>query len=64
MSPRFFVEAVENPGGFLSVRCGSYEEYVSGSCGDNDKVALGGDVEEHEGTFYFETNPQYPYSKN
>lgn len=60
----FLMEAIENPEGFLATKCDSYEEYLSGNCFDNEKVALGGDVANYQGVFYFQTNPQRPYSKN
>lgn len=54
---------MENPSGFLSTKCDSYESYLGGACDGNDKVALGGDLVGLEGDYYFETNAEKPYSK-
>lgn len=59
----FYLESVENPVGFLSTKCDSYENYLSGACDGNDKLPLGGDLLGREGDYYFETNPEKPYSK-
>lgn len=60
----FFVESIENPNGFLSTKCSSYEDYIAGVCDENDKVPLGGNLEGKEGSYFCETNPEKPYSKN
>lgn len=64
LSPDLFIEAVGNPSGFVSTKCTNYEDYVDGKCDGNEKVTLGGDLSGHEGIFYFQTNPQKPYSKD
>lgn len=60
----FVTEAIENPNGFLAVKCDSYEKYLNQECDGNDQVTLGGDVGDFQGVFYFQTNPQPPYSQN
>lgn len=64
IAPEFLIESIRNSEGFKAVKCDSYESYVSGDCAGNDEVAMGGDVASFQGVFYFETNPQPPYSKN
>lgn len=59
----FLIEAIKNPTGFTSTKCDSYENYLNGVCADGDKVNMGGNLENVEGVFYFETNPEPPYSK-
>lgn len=59
----YFVESLWNPIGFLSTKCDSYENYLSGACDSNHKVALGGDLEGLEGDYHFLTNGEPPYSK-
>lgn len=60
----FVVESIQNPEGFSSIKCDSYENYLVGVCATNDRVALGGDLVGHQGIYFFETNPEKPYSKN
>lgn len=60
----FLIEAIENPDAFLATKCDSYEKYLAGECDGNERVALGGDLSNLQGNFYFQTNPQPPYSKN
>lgn len=60
---RYFVESLENPFGFVATKCDSYESYLEGKCDGNDKVTLGGDLRDHQGDYYFETNAESPYSK-
>lgn len=59
----FLVEAIRNPASFTAIKCDSYENYLNGACADGDKVNLGGSLTNTEGVFYFETNPEPPYSK-
>lgn len=63
MCTAYFIESVENPAGFLAVKCDSYESFLGGECDGNEKVSLGGDLLGVEGDFYFETNAEKPYSK-
>lgn len=60
----FYIEAVQNPNAFKSLKCESYEYFLSGGCDQNESVTVGGDLEGVEGEFYCETNPQKPYSKS
>lgn len=55
---------MENSGAFKSLKCDSYENFLSGACDQNESVTVGGDLEGVEGEFYFQTNPQKPYSKS
>lgn len=65
LAPEFFNEALQNPeSAFLAKKCDSYEAYLSGACDGNEEVTLGGNLEGHEGGFYFETNAEPPYSKS
>lgn len=59
-----FNEALQRPEAFLSKKCDSYENYLSGLCDGNDEVTLGGDLFGHEGDYYLETNGEPPFSKN
>lgn len=58
----FFIEAIANPNAFKSLKCDSYENFLSGGCDQNESVTVGGVLEGVEGEFYFRTNPQKPYS--
>lgn len=63
-STEYFPEAISNANGFVSTKCVSYEEYDAGSCADNKKITLGGELTlEDEGVYYLYTNPEKPYSK-
>lgn len=59
----YLIESVENPNGFVSTKCDSYENFLAGSCEGNDRVALGRELAGHEGDYFFETNAEKPYSK-
>lgn len=59
----FYVEAIQNPDGFVATKCNSFIDYVLGLCG-NKTVTLGGDFSlEDAGDYFFYTNPESPYSK-
>lgn len=60
----FYVEAVQNPKGFVATKCDSYADYLLGVCG-NKTVTLGGDFSVADaGDYFFRTNPESPYSKD
>lgn len=60
----FYVEAVQNPQGFVSTKCGSYKNYELGLCANEKKVHLGGNLSKQDaGVYYLYTNPESPYSK-
>lgn len=64
-SEYLFMESIEDSEAFLSKKCDSYDNYLSGACDDNETVAMGGDLTpENAGTYYLETNSEYPYSQN
>lgn len=63
-APEYYVEAVWNPEGFVSRRCGSYEEYEGGKCEEGRSLTVGGDISiEDEGVYYLRTNSESPYSR-
>lgn len=58
----FFIEAIENPNAFSSLKCDSYENFLIGVCNENESVTVGGNLVGVDGSFFFQTNPQKPYS--
>ena len=39
-----FDESINSPVGFVSLKCNSYEEYLNGSCDQNEKQLMGDPV--------------------
>ncbi|RZC40197.1 Lipase domain containing protein [Asbolus verrucosus] len=59
---KYFIEAVLNPNVFLSTKCGSWDQFKSLTC-DEQQVAMGDLKSKQTGDFYLETNKEKPFAK-
>lgn len=60
----YFVEAVNNPKGFVSKKCSSYLQYELGLCKKSKTLNIGGEFSTKDaGSYYLKTNSRKPYSK-
>ncbi|XP_046738807.1 pancreatic lipase-related protein 2-like isoform X2 [Diprion similis] len=62
-SHQYMSESIIRPEGFLSTRCESWGEFVSGRCSDQGKKVFMGEIlsKETRGRFYLRTNSQQPF---